>query len=98
MRPEGRVFFPATAGKRSQHASRHSRDARAMMHAGVANWRFPLKLAAGENGIPGACAIRNFAIWQEAHIQTARPTAPYMKHIMTKHFNQTISSSEAAVS
>ena len=34
--------FPATVGKRSRHASRHVRDARAEMHAGVANWRFPL--------------------------------------------------------
>ena len=29
--------FPATAGWRSRHASRHVRDARAVMHAGVAN-------------------------------------------------------------
>ena len=26
-----------TAGKRSRHASRHVRDARAVMHAGIAN-------------------------------------------------------------
>ena len=54
--------FPATAGKRSRHASRHVRDARAVMHAGGANLRFHLKSAAGENvpGIPGACATRNF--------------------------------------
>ena len=29
--------FPATAGKRSRHASRHVCDARAVMHAGIAN-------------------------------------------------------------
>ena len=29
--------FPVTAGKRSRHASRHVRHARAVMHAGVAN-------------------------------------------------------------
>ena len=29
--------FPATGGKRSRHASRHVRDARAMVHAGIAN-------------------------------------------------------------
>ena len=29
--------FPVTAGKRSRHASRHVRDARAVMHAGIAN-------------------------------------------------------------
>ena len=51
-----------TTGKRSLHASRHVRDARAVMHAGIANYRFPLKSAAGENvsGIPGACATCNF--------------------------------------
>ena len=31
-------IFPATAGKRSRHASRHVRDARAVMHAGIANF------------------------------------------------------------
>ena len=32
------------------------------MHAGIANWRFPLKSVAGKNlpGIPVACATRNF--------------------------------------
>ena len=31
------TFSPATAGKRSRHASRHVRHARAVMHAGVDN-------------------------------------------------------------
>ena len=54
--------FPVTACKRSRHASRHVREARAVMHAGIANYRFHLKSAAGENvpGIPGACATCNF--------------------------------------
>ena len=54
--------FPVTAGKRSRHASRHVRHARAVMHVGIANQRFPLKSAAGENvpGIPGACATCNY--------------------------------------
>ena len=54
--------FPVTAGKRSQHASRHVHYARAVMHAGIANKRFPLKSAAEGNvpGIPGACATCNF--------------------------------------
>ena len=30
-------ILPATAGKRSRHASRHVRDVRAVMHAGIAN-------------------------------------------------------------
>ena len=62
MRRECGNVFPVTAGKWSRHASRHVRDARTVMHAGIANWRFPLKSATGENvpGIPGACATRNF--------------------------------------
>ena len=54
--------FPATTCKQSRHASRHVRDARDVMHAGIANSRFPLNLAAGENvpGIPGACATHKF--------------------------------------
>ena len=68
--------FPATAGKRSRHASRHVRDARAVMHAGIANYRFPLKSVLGENvpGIPGACATRNFTIWKEAHEDLTKDT------------------------
>ena len=42
--------FPVTAGKRSRHASRHVRHARAVMHDGIAN----------VPGIPGACATCNF--------------------------------------
>ena len=55
-------LIPATAGKQSRHASWQVRDARAVMHAGVANSRFPLNSAEGGNvpGIPGACATRNF--------------------------------------
>ena len=63
--------FPATAVKQSRHASRHVRDARAVMHAGIANSRFPLNSAAGENvpGIPGACVTRNFTylVWGPCH-------------------------------
>ena len=45
-----------TASQRSQHASRHVRDARAVMHVGIANplWRENIP------GIPGACATCNF--------------------------------------
>ena len=45
-----RESFPATAGYRFRHVSRHVRDARAEKHAGVAN----------VPDIPNACAIRNF--------------------------------------
>ena len=37
MRRKCREGFPDTAGKRSRHASRRVRDARAVMHAGIAN-------------------------------------------------------------
>ena len=37
MRQERRELFPATAGMRSRHAARHVRDARAVMHARIAN-------------------------------------------------------------
>ena len=42
MRQEWRERFPATPGKRSRHASRQVRDARAMMHARNANCGFLL--------------------------------------------------------
>ena len=60
MRRECRERFTRHGGyKRSRHASRHVRDARAVMHAGIIKKQFPLKSVAGENvpGIPGACAI-----------------------------------------
>ena len=43
-----RNVFPATEGKRSQHASRHVRDTCAIMHAGMTNQWLPLKSMAGE--------------------------------------------------
>ena len=45
-----------TAGYRSRYASRHVRDARAVMHVGIANPR----RRGNVPGIPGACATRNF--------------------------------------
>ena len=52
-------ILKATAGKRSRHVSRHVRDARAVMHVGIAypRWR--------ENvpGIPDACALAVVRIW-----------------------------------
>ena len=54
--------FPANAGWRSRHASRHVRDARTVMHAGIANLRIHFEVGGGEKvpGIPGACAKHNF--------------------------------------
>ena len=37
MRRECQERFPATAGRRHRHASRHVRHARVVMHAGIAN-------------------------------------------------------------
>ena len=37
MRRESRERFPRNRGKPSRHASRHVRDARAVMHTGIAN-------------------------------------------------------------
>ena len=53
----GDVFL-VTDGKRSRHASRHVRDAHAVMHVGM----FFLEVGGGENvpGIPGACTTRTF--------------------------------------
>ena len=42
------IVFPANGSKRSRHASRHMRNARATMHVGIANKRFPLKSVAGK--------------------------------------------------
>ena len=43
------MFSPPPRVKRSRHASRHIRDARAVMHAGITNWWFPLKSVAGKS-------------------------------------------------
>ena len=61
--------FPATVGKRSRHASRQVRDARAVMHAEIANKRFPLKLVAGKTfpAFPAHAQPTILRIFQEAH-------------------------------
>ena len=42
--------FTVTVFERSWHSSRHVRDARDVVHAGIANLRFPLKSVAGGGG------------------------------------------------
>ena len=61
--------FPATAGQQSRHASRHVRDARALMHVEIVNWRFPLKLVAGKTFPPFSAHAQPtiLRIWQEVH-------------------------------
>ena len=63
------TFPPAIAGWRSRHASRHVRDARAVMHAGIANYWFPLKSVAGKTfpTFPAHAQPTLSRIWQEAH-------------------------------
>ena len=45
------------------------RDARAVMHAGIANWRFPMKSVAGKTfpAFPAHAQPAILHIWQEAH-------------------------------
>ena len=61
--------FPATAGQRSRHASLHVRDARTVLHAGIANQRFALKSMAGKTfpAFPAHAHPAILRIWQEAH-------------------------------
>ena len=66
MRQECRKRFPRYCGLAIPTYIRHVRDARAVMHAGIANYRFPLpEVGGGENviGIPSTCATPNFTIW-----------------------------------
>ena len=64
-----REVFPATAGQRSRHASRHVRDKRAVMHTRIANWRFLLKSVAGKTfpAFPAHAQPAILRIWHEAH-------------------------------
>ena len=74
--------FPATVGWRSWHASQHVCPARAVMHAGIVNWRFPLKSVSGKT-LPAFQAHAQpviLRIWQEAHIRQP----PIRWHIIAK--------------
>ena len=76
MRRECRERFPPpsiskeTDSLRSRHASRHVRDAGAVMHVGIYYPRWRGK----RPGIPGACASAILRIWQEAHETWYAPT------------------------
>ena len=48
MRRECRERFPRHRGLAIRRASRHVRDACAVMHAGIANQQFPFKSVAGK--------------------------------------------------
>ena len=72
MRRECRERFPPptlkeTASQRSRNASRHVRYARAVMHVGITNPRFTLKLVSGKTAFPAHAQPANLRIWQEAH-------------------------------
>ena len=49
MRRNAVNVFAATEGKQSRYASRHVRDARAVMHVGIDYYRFSLKSVARKN-------------------------------------------------
>ena len=51
------------------HASRHARHTRAVMHAGIANYRLPLKSVAAKTfpAFPAHAQPAILRIWQEAH-------------------------------
>ena len=63
MRRKCRERF--THHRLSRHASRHVRHARAVMHAGIAYWRFPLKSVAGKTfpGFPAHAQPAILRIW-----------------------------------
>ena len=69
--------FPATAGQRSRHASRQVRDARAVMHASIANLRFSLKSGEMFPAFPAHAHAAILRIWWEAHCQISKGS-PYM--------------------
>ena len=62
--------FPTTVGWWSRHASWHVRDARAVMHAGIANWRFHLKSVVGKTflAFPAHAQPAILGIWHKAHV------------------------------
>ena len=63
------------AGYRSRHASRHVRHARAVMHAGTDNSRFPLKWTPGKTfpAFPAHAKPAILRICQEAHYTSTCP-------------------------
>ena len=84
MRRECWERFPATtltetASQRSRHASRYVRDARAVMHVGIANLRWRRK----RSGIPGACATHNCTYLVRAH--GLKQGYPYLIDIQEKN-------------
>ena len=64
--------FSATAGKQSRHASQHVRDVHAVMHAGIANSRFPL-IGGGEKRSRHSRRMRN----PQFYVSGKRPVAFY---------------------
>ena len=64
-----RTFSPPSRVKRLRQATRHVRHARPVMHAGIANKRFPLKSVAGKSfpAFPAHAQPTILRIWQEAY-------------------------------
>ena len=76
MRQECRERFPSTASWRSRHASWRVRHVRAVMHAEIAKWRFPLKSVVGKTfpAYPVHAQPAILCIWQDAHSTTYEST------------------------
>ena len=55
----------------------HVREARVVMHAGITNYRLPLKSVMGKPvlGIPGACTTRNFTYLVRGPLPLRRPVS-----------------------
>ena len=77
-----------TACYRSRHASRHVRDARAVMHVGIANPRWPGKTFPA---FPAHAQPTILRIWQEAHclMWHSNPKTHYFACII--HYRNNIS-------
>ena len=64
------TFSPPPRDSGSRHASRHVREARAVMHNEIVNYLFPLKLVAEKTfpAFPAHAQPAILRIWQEAHV------------------------------
>ena len=84
--------FPAPTSKetacyRSRHASRHVCDARAVMHVGIANPRWPGK---SFPAFPAHAQPTTLRIWQEAHAKPSPLSIPFWPQIVRRNHVRTI--------
>ena len=84
--PRDRLDFKETASWRSRHASRHVRDARAVMHVGIA---YPRSRGKKVPGIPGTCdpqfcvsGKRPMREWQDCNTWLIISAVTWSSHVM----------------